>query len=1222
MKKTFFTRALQFTRAASIALCVLLANFIPAPARAAPLLQADDPASQCERGVQLFVDDGLDEALSLVEAGVSNWVASGIEQTEDFGICTLVLGKIFHDQAHYTKALDAYQQALQVFRNLDGRDWEGMVLNNIGLVYYSQGRSAESLEQYQQALVIFREIGNQAGEGQVLNNIGLVYYSQGRSAESLEKYQQALVIFREVGDRTEEGDILHIIGGVYYSQGWYSEALEQYQQALVIRREVGDRVGEGMTLNNIGLVYYSQGRYSKALEQYQQALVIHREVGDRAEEGITLHNIGAVYKSQGRYAESLEQYRQALVIHREVGDRAEEGTTLNSIGVVYDLQGRYAESLEQYQRALSIRREIGDRVGEGVTLHNIGAVYKSQGRYVEALEQFQQVLPIVRGVGDRAGEGTTLDSIGGMYKAQGRYAEALEQYRQALVIRREIGDRAGEGATLNNIGGVYKAQGRYAEALGQCQQALVIFQEVGNRAGEGTTLSNIGAVYHAQGQYAEALEQYQQALVIQREIGDRAGEGTTLNGIGLVYDAQGRYAEALEEYQRALSIRREIGDRAGEGTTLNNIGAVYTLQKRYAGVLEEYQQALAIEREIGNRAGEGRTLNNIGTVYHSQRRYTEALEQYQQALVIQREVGDRDGEGRTLNNIGWVYRDQGRYDEAIQFYEQSLDAFEALRAAAGSDRARSSFIDQHVSVYDHLIELYHQQAQPEQAFYASERGRARSFLDSLATGYVEFNDQTAAALYAREQEAYAVRQTAQDALVKAKAQNPPDSSLIADLEAQLTQAEGDYQAALEAIAARGGQLAQLIPGRSSVLDVSQAQALLDAQTVLLSFWVLDDQTLVFVLTRDAFDVLSLPVSAADLQQKISALRAFSNTAAPHPDRAIELYRMLIAPLRERLNRPHLVIIPHNVLHYLSFAALTDGQRYLVEDYVISYLPSASVLPFIQQNMGHTGAALLVMGNPSVSALSPLPYAEAEAQAIANLYQVAPFLEFNATESLLKSQASQAGVLHIAAHGQYNQGNALYSALYLTPDDANDGLLETHEIYGLNLGQTDLVVLSACETQLGDLSRGDEVVGLTRAFFFAGAPSVVSSLWKVSDQSTTLLMERFYTHIKAGMGKAEALRQAQIDVRSEYPNPYYWAAFVLSGDAGEITADGVSLPQTTTVTPSVFPTAIPASMPGNAEQLVKLPAGVLAILLIVCLCGMVLLAVIFGVALRIMRGGQQ
>jgi CHAT domain-containing protein len=380
----------------------------------------------------------------------------------------------------------------QVAQSASDRKAEADRLLQQGNQQYQTSQFQDALQSYQQALSLYREIGDRRMEGRILIGIGEIYRNLGQYSQKLESLQQALEIAREVGERAREGIILNNIGLVYASLGQYQQALEQYQQSLVIRREVGDRAGEGRTLNNIGLVYASLGQYQQASEQLQQSLVIRREVGDRAGEGTTLNNIGLVYASLGQYPQALEQYQQALVIRREVGDRAGEGTTLNNIGAVYEILGQYPQALEQYQQALVINREVGDRAGEGKILNNIGLVYANLGQYQQASEQLQQSLVIRREVGDRAGEGTTLNNIGLVYANLGQYPQALEQFQQALIINREVGDRAGEGRTFNNIGVTYDNLGQYPQALEQFQQALIINREVGDRAGEGSTLNNLG----------------------------------------------------------------------------------------------------------------------------------------------------------------------------------------------------------------------------------------------------------------------------------------------------------------------------------------------------------------------------------------------------------------------------------------------------------------------------------------------------------------------------------------------------------------------------------------------------------------------------------------------------------------------------------------------------------------------------------------------------------
>lgn len=943
--------------------------------------------------------------------------------------------------------------------------------------------------------------------------LGVLRRNTGDPTGALEAYTVASGIFHANGNQEFEWQTLNNIGVTYQDQKHYAEALEAHDQALKIARELVDLAREGATLTYMGEVYHFQYRLAEALDAYQQALTNWREIGDPHEEQRTLSNIGNVYIVQEHYAEALDSYYQALTIQRRTGNRESEGTALNYIGKAYLAQGHYAEALDVYQQSLEIKRELDDRVGEATVLHGISMVYSYQGQYAEALKVAQQALQIVHEIGHRTGEGAVLNGIGLIYFLQGQYAKALEIDQQALAIRREVGDRLGEGATLSNIGGVYIAQGRYGEALGVFHQSLEIAQELGKRGSEGSVLHNIGVIYMHQGRYTKAMEAQQQALKTAREMGNMNSEVTTLNAIGLIYEHQGHYSEALDHYQQALSISREVGNQTIEGVVLNNIGSVYHHQARYTEALDHYQQALVIQRELGRRATEGIIMNGIGIIHSDQGYYTEALDTLQQALAIKREVGDRTGEGMTLRNIGMIYHEQGEFDQALAYYEQAMDVIESVRAVAGSETGRAGFIAQWADLYTYAIGLYHQRGQDARAFFTNERGRARAFLDSLTAGHVELSDDEAADLRSREQEAYATRQAARDALIRTRTFDPPDLTLIAELETQLEIAEEEYAAALNAIEAQGGRLAFLTPGQSTILDLPGVQALLDEQTTMLFYWILEDQTLAFLITHDDFHTIALDVGREDLATQITAFRSFPNLDVAHPESAVILYGWLIEPLREHLSTPHLAIVPHSVLHYLPFAALTDGQHHPMDDYVITYLPSASVLPFIQNNVDRNGGTFLILGNPATGDpdLRPLNYAEKEAEIIADLYNTRPLLAEDATESALQERSPRVGILHLAAHGSYNSYNPLYSAITLSPDEENDGRLEMHEIYGLNLANTDLVVLSACETQLGELSAGDELIGLTRAFFFAGTPSVVATLWSVDDRSMGLLMEHFYIY---------------------------------------------------------------------------------------------------------------
>ncbi|MCP4406582.1 MAG: tetratricopeptide repeat protein, partial [Gammaproteobacteria bacterium] len=815
----------------------------------------------------------------------------------------------------------------------------------------------------------------------------------------------------------------------------YLDALEPFHQAITCYQETGNQIQESGNLNNIGLIYTILDQHETALDYYQQSLIISREIGNQIGEGRTLDNIGSIYSTLGQYEAALDIYQQSLSIKQGIDDRVGEGTALTGIGIIYSDLGEYETALDYYQHSLTIRQEIDDRSGEGTTLNNIGVVYARSGQYEQALDYYEQALTISQEIGDRSGEGTTLIGIGGIYAGLSQYEMALDYYQQSLTILKEIGDRVGEGTTLNNIGVVYAELGRYEAALDIYQQSLIISQEIGDQAREGHTLNNIGGIYGRLGQYEAALDYSRKSLTIRQEIGDRDGEATTLNTIGLIYSDLGEYETALDYYQQSLIISQKIGDQAGEGATLNNIGLVYNSLGEYEMALDYYQQSLTINQEIGDRAVEGKTLNNIGLIYANWDQYETALDYYQQSLTISQEVGDQAGEGVILNNIGFNYANLGQNETALDYYQQAIEILDTVRGQAGSEQGRAEFISKYVHLYHRTIDLFHQQGQTEEAFFTTERGRARAFLDSLATGEVRLSDQDSAKLLRQEQEHYAQQQAIRFELAEAKANTP---ERVADLEQQLAQAEAAYEDVQAAIAARGAELASLVPSRSAttVLGVDQVQPLLAENTTLLTYYVLEDKLLALILTANSFETVALALDPTELTQQITTFRDFANVTAAYPGSAVALYDMLIAPLKDKLTTPHLAIIPHQSLHYLPFAALTNGDRYLIDDYTLTVLPSASALPFILENAEEQGsggageqtdttsaplppsAPALILGNPTTAdydtvaslattreGFGSLPYAEKEAKTIAKLFGVEPLIGEAATETAVREQVS-------------------------------------------------------------------------------------------------------------------------------------------------------------------------------------------------------------------------
>ncbi|MBI2266515.1 MAG: CHAT domain-containing protein [Armatimonadetes bacterium] len=320
-------------------------------------------------------------------------------------------------------------------------------------------------------------------------------------------------------------------------------------------------------------------------------------------------------------------------------------------------------------------------------------------------------------------------------------------------------------------------------------------------------------------------------------------------------------------------------------------------------------------------------------------------------------------------------------------------------------------------------------------------------------------------------------------------------------------------------------------------------------TVFLEFFLGTKESYGFVSRDGTFRTFRIPAGDQEIRKRVSSLRDKIKGKSPDwKEDSAALYGILIKPVeKEMAGASRLAVIPNGPLHYLPFSPLLDGAgKLLIEKIPLFTLPSATVARFVQSGGDKKSDEMLLLANPDGS----LPFAEAEAAAINQATKLRPriLLKNQATEGTVKKLTSSAGYVHFATHGILDGGQPLYSALVLAPDQKEDGRLEMQEIFNeLDLKHTRLVTLSACNTAVGPETGGDEIAGLSRAFMYAGAPSVLASLWAVDDYSTSRLMTEFYRNL-SGSDKAQALQKAQLAVYSEekVSHPFYWAAFELIG----------------------------------------------------------------------------
>ncbi|UNU20515.1 CHAT domain-containing protein [Microcoleus vaginatus PCC 9802] len=1071
----------------------------------------------------------------------------------------------------------------------------------------------KAIPKLEEALKLYREAGDTSAQAVSLLVLGRVYDDLGEKQKSLEYYSQSLPLFRAVGDRGGEATTLNNIGKVYDELGEKQKSLEYYSQSLPLSRAIGDRTQEARTLTNIGVVYSALGEKQKSLEYYSQALPLFRAVGERGGEATTLNNIGSVYSDLGEKQKSLEYYSQSLPLSRAIGDRKQEARTLNNIGTVYSDLGEKQKALEYYSQSLPLSREIGDRNGEAVTLIGIGAVYSALGEKQKALEYLGQSLALSRAIGDRRGETATLNNIGSVYSDLGEKQKALEYYNQSLPLYRAVGDRSGEASTLNNIGLVYSDLGEKQKALEYFSQSLPLSRAIGDPQ-EARTLGNIGNVYSDLGEKQKAREYYNQSLPLYRAVGDRNGEATTLNNIGLVYLDLGEKQKALEYYSQSLPLYRAVGDRRGEATTLNNIGSVYDDLEEKQKALEYYSQSLPLFRAVGDRRGEARTLNNIGSVYSDLGEKQKALEYYSQSLPLSRAVGDRSGEANNLSNIAYAKREQGNLTEALTNIEASIKIIESLRTKIASPELRTSYFATVQNYYQFYIDLLMQlhKTQPRsgydtKAFEASERSRARSLLELLQESNANIREGISPDLLQQEKSLQQQLDAIEKQRIEAISSPNPNPTKIAEIDSGRLALLQQYQQLQTLIRTASPRYAALTQPQPLTLPEIQKQ-ILDENTILLQYYLGKYRSYLWVVTSTGVTSYELPkqvdieTAAKDFLEAITSpiQRDIPQQVA---QASANLGQVILQPAAAQLGNKRLLIVPDGVLQYTPFQALTlDPTRAqntnvpLISEHEIITLPSASTLAILRQNYGDRkppSRTLAILADPVFSPDDErikgkitqattekleannldlnrslrasnrqwpperLAFTRQEAQTISSLFPSASSsqkIDFdanrtNATDGSLANYQ----IVHFATHGLANSKNPELSGIVMsTVDDKGNlvnGFLRLTDIFNLKLS-ANLVVLSACQTGMGQNIKGEGMVGLTRGFMYAGAQRVVVSLWNVDDEGTATLMSSFYQGmLQKGLTPAAALRAAQLEMlkQEEWRSPYYWAAFTLQGE---------------------------------------------------------------------------
>ncbi|HKX32540.1 MAG TPA: CHAT domain-containing tetratricopeptide repeat protein, partial [Blastocatellia bacterium] len=1001
-----------------------------------------------------------------------------------------------------------------------------------------------------------------------LANLYRYYKDDSPRAEPL--YRRALDIFEKVlgPEHPEAARALLCLALLYHDQADYARAEPLYRQALgIFEKTLGAEHPEfASALNNLALLFRNQGDYAKATLLIQRALAIREQVlgPEHPEVAASLNSLAILYIERGEYAKAEPLYQRALAIREQALGPAHihVAYALNNLANLYRDRGEYARAGPLYQRSLAIREqalEPGHR-DLAVALINLAVLYWAQGENAKAEPLYQRALTIQENAlgPDHPYVAESLNNLANFCRDRGDYAKAEPLYRRALAIREKMlgPEHSSVAESLHNLAILYKDRGEYAKAEPLDQRALAIREKAlgPEHPHVAQSLNNLADIYRGQGEDAKAESFYQRALTIQEPgLGPEHPEvAITINNLAILYQKRGEYARAESFYQRALAIQeRGLGPEHPEvALTLNNLAALYAVTGAYARAVAFQSRANAISEHhltLNLACGSERQKLAYLALYSTQTDFT---------LSLHHQVAPDDQEAINLA-FTTLLRRKGRGVDAM------IDTIAAMRHYV---------TPQDQELFDQLVETRSQLAalilkglgaiKPE-----TYRARLRQLEERV--------EELEAILSARSAEFNAQTQPAKISAVQAALQ--PGSLLVefAVYKPQDLQTGRNRPPRYVAYLLTAG-------GPPKWIDLGEAAAIERA----IADWrrALRDprRTDVKQLARIVDEKVMRPVRAS-----------------AHSE-ADKIRRLLIAP-DGLLN-----LIPFAAL-------VDQRGRYLVEDYSISYLMSGRDLLRLRVSRPGPQDAVVVAApdygeiadvgasgsrdvglppGPSQSAGSSFNLAQIyfpqlegtarEAEALkAILPRAAVFTGKQATETTLK-RLHRPSILHVATHGFFlhDQGPgpagtrgpdpaggsatvlsglpaALRSGLALAGanlrmtlvDQEDDGVLTALEAAGLDLWGTRLVVLSACDTGVGEVKNGEGVYGLRRALVIAGSETQVISLWPVSDLGTRDLMIEYYKALQRGEGRSEGLRLVQLKLlkRKDRRHPFYWASFIQSGE---------------------------------------------------------------------------
>lgn len=904
-------------------------------------------------------------------------------------------------------------------------------------------------------------------------------------------------------------------------------------------------------------------------------------------------NQGDLYFNQHNYPEAVKHYTLMLDASKKLGiyrNLSMESDVNRKIANGYEMQGKYDLAMNHVHTAMmldSTENNLLDRIED---YRHEGKIFIYMGSFRKSILSLEKSLALSEGMDQsikslhQLSIADTYLALGQLYAVMGRSEKSMDYTNRALTLFKQAKDQRGEMEAYLTMGSVWSDLGDISIAKSLIEQSMKIARDL--KMGTSRHNQLLASISTATGEYENALRYQEKALQEARDFGIMGQVIWATIGMGDIYRELGdlnraeKYYKSAREVKDTLSMKAKSldasidlrmgevlnaneyfsseGSVTGEGISSLRMAEILLQKEKPDSAFIFLNQSVKIFSAARNRQGlsnvqllKGRLLVDAGNMLLAKQLLDSACIPFEFPETV----------WQSWFHLGRMYEKLNQFDKARESYLNSISVIEKIRGNLTIDEFKSTYFNSKREVYDRLINLLLMMDRSADAFQISEQARARAFYDILANKKINFKGALPGDLILLEQEKRIEIQKLYKLLQKGNAAESvtEEGSRQVDMRQireVLAESQSEYDDILQRIKLVNPAYTEMVAAEP--VSLADLQGKLDPTTAVLTYWISDKELIYWLITTSSITRKTVNIDRNSLANLIEKTRKSieSNSQSGATAGLSQLYSLLLAPVEKDLaSLTNLVIIPNGSLHFLPFQALINGKgEYLVQKLNLVYSPSASVYILCKDREVKNGSMFMGMALSDISVDNNigLPGTEDELKKILPLFtnNISTF-GVQSTESFAKKNAGGYNFIHFATHGSYNYRQPLYSYLLFPPSDDDDGRLNVFEVFELNINSK-LVTLSACETGLGNINQGDELIGLSRAFIFAGSSSVLVSLWSVADYPTSLLMTNFYRYIK-DHPLQEALTLAQRDVIKVFPQPLYWSPFILIGN-GRLSAN--------------------------------------------------------------------